>query len=439
MKLALRRFVLSRVKDWFTAILIFLFTIYCFYSYGLLPFFAWKTVFGGRLGYIGDTPYRSAFGLLLVLISFLLFLKKKKLNKKMLLLALWCFISTSVNILTGGISHVFSFEWLLYLTFICFVLVSAETKKRAYRLFYNIFVYTLLAPIIIYILVHIGLDVPYIEAEAYESIKSYYGISYRIYPFASQWTQTYNPAYYALRMCGIYNEPGVVGTFSALFLCMEEYKIKGNWKNAVLLIGGIFSFSLGFYALTAIFFVCRLVSLKKNYIVLFLAMVIGYCVFINVPFSDNNLKRIQNRLTITSEGLGGDNRSNDRYERVYKEFKSEGFKVVLFGKGQSAMEEVLEDHNIDGCSYKNLIYNYGILGFINQIIWIIVFGLMMCMHRNRSSKIYVFTCIMVFLANLYQRPSMFALQYLLIFVGGLYKKLDCGQMYHLREVSNAGN
>ena len=148
--------VIDKRNKLLVAILIPLFIIYCFYSYGLLPFFAWKTFLGGIFGYIGDTPYRSGFGLLIVLLSILLLLKKKKLDSKMILLAIWCFLSTSVSILAGGKSHIFSFEWLLYLTFICFVLMSAKTKRKAYQLFYNVFVYTLIVPIIIYILIHIG-------------------------------------------------------------------------------------------------------------------------------------------------------------------------------------------------------------------------------------------------------------------------------------------
>jgi len=256
-------------------LLVFLFVLYCFYSYGLQPFFTWKTFCGGIFGHMGSIPFRSIIGLMIALTG-LVYLCPMKVERQMLILSLWVFAEAVFIIFAGGFHHIFSFEWLLYSSVICFLLVSKELKIKTYRLFYNLFVISLIIPIIIYVLLQFGIPVPYMELQSPESIKEYYGIYYKIYPFASQWDHMNSSSYYGLRMCGIYNEPGVIGTFSALLLGIEKYKMKGDWKNKILFLAGILSFSLAFYALTVIFFLCQFISLKKKNIIIVFILLFVY-------------------------------------------------------------------------------------------------------------------------------------------------------------------
>lgn len=398
-----------------------LFVLYCFYSYGLQPFFTWETFWDGKLGYIGEVSFRTIIGLLIIIVSLIVFVRRnQKFNKQDFTLAVWCLATTGIGILFSGFEHFFSLEWIIFLVFFCFMLSSDELKAKSYYLFYNIFVIALIVPIIVYILVHIGIHVPYTEIKAFEQMKTNQWIYYKIYPLASQWASPYQETYCALRLCGIYNESGVVGTYAALLLCIEKFKLKDNWKNVVLLIGGILSFSLAFYLIVFIYFTIKAAKLNTKYLFLIISVVCLYFVFMNVSFENEALTRLQARFTITSYGLQGNNRTSESYDQLFNSFIAEGGTNLLFGYGHGEIEKVMEERLINGSSYKNLIYNYGIVGFFNQILWMLAFPFIYRRKtHNNSSLFYALTCVSVFIASFYQRPAMFALQYMLPLVGGV--------------------
>lgn len=405
--------------------MIFLVVLYCFYSYGLQSFFTWKTFANGIFSSIAGIPVRSILSLFIVLYG-MFFIVNRKHKKILFLFAIWILFIGFLILVAGGQKHIFSFEFLLYLVPVIFVLLPEDIQRSSYRVYYNVFVYSLIIPIIIYIFVHVGINIPYITLEAPEQLKTYNGIYYKLYPLAVQWNHNYNPLYYGMRMCGIYNEPGVVGTFSALLLCIEEYKFKGKWKNIILLIAGMFSFSIAFYLLTALFFTIQIISMNPKHIIVLLSIVLTYVVFINIPINNPSIARVQKRLTIAENGLVGNNRTNMMYDKVFNEFVEGNFIRVIFGNGASEIEDILEERNIDASTYKNLIYNYGILGFIGQILWILCYALYLSKNSKKSEKLYVFTFVLILFANMYQRPFMFSLQYYTILIGGLKNKLDEG-------------
>jgi len=427
-----------RIKFKMEDLMIPLFLLYCFYSYGLAPYFTWETFAGGTFNNCFGIPLRSIIAAIIVVIG-LTNVVKGKLSKKSVHMCIWCMFTMAISIIQSGIDHIFSFEWLIYLVLCVFLLIEDSGKIKAYRYFYNIFVFSLIAPIIIYILVHIGVNVPYIIINAPEEIKTINSVSYKIYPLAAQWYNPYADAYRSLRLCGIYNECGVVGTYSALLLSIEGYRLKGNWKNIVLLIGGILSFSLAFYFLTICYFIVRAIDINWKYMVPLIIIVVIYIIFVNVHFANEALTKFQNRFLITDYVLNGDNRTSPGYDRIYENFIHEGGRKLLFGNGLNEIEDILVSKNIDGSSYKNLIFDYGIFGFFNQIIWIVVYFIYRKIGSTRKEKIYIAACCFVFIANMYQRPSMFALQFLLPLIGGIIYQLHYRpQIYKSGEYSGGG-
>ena len=414
----MRGFKIQKTKDILSGIIAALFVIYIFYSYGLQPYFTWDTFANGRFGYIAGVPIRSIVGLMITVLGVIYLFYKKTVSRRNLYLVLFLLIVCVINTFVGGESHILGFEFLLYSTTCIYLLMDSFLEVRIYRIFYNIFVFTLIIPIIIYILVHAGIKVPYISIEAYEEIKTANWISYKIYPFASQWTHTWGPASYEMRMCGIYNEPGVVGTFCAFFLCAENFKLKGNWKNWILLVGGLFSFSVAFYVLVFIHFISKLASLRKKYFLMFFAIVFGYLVFINIPISNSDIRHVQDRLTFTEGRLKGDNRTNDRYDEIYEAMYNNDSINILFGNGRGSLPTLQQELMIDGSSYTSILYDYGIVGFVSQIIWCVA----VCaryIKQHKDYEPYIWSMLFVYLANMYQRPSFFAIQYIVFLFGGI--------------------
>ena len=74
-------------------------------------------------------------------------------------------------------------------------------------------------PIIWYVLTHIGINVPYTVIELREEIKVTRGWIYKVYPFAVQLRSKWLDAFVNdLRLCGIFDEGGRVGTLAGLIL-----------------------------------------------------------------------------------------------------------------------------------------------------------------------------------------------------------------------------
>lgn len=401
-----------------------LIVLYCFYCYGLQPYFTWKTYDFGFWGIFNQLPIKALISICIIFVGLLIISSSLKKNSTMCAFALWLFISLSFGIIIAGKQSVFSFEWLIPMATSIYIMTPGEVKESTYIFFSNVFVLFLVIPILIYLLLYMGISVPYRELTSPENLKVGLGISYRIYPLASQWTASWNPSYYSLRLCGIYNEPGVVGTYCALLLCGDNFKLHKNWKNIILLIGGILSFSLAFYAITIIYFFCKAASTKWKNVIIIIIIIIIYLVFINMRFENPSITRFQKRLLITSEGFSGNNRTNSIYDSIYNDFLNCGFFTVLFGKGSGAIEKILTSQGVDGASYKNIIYNYGYIGFLNQLLWLLILTIQMCKSQKYKIKKFYFTMFLIYCANMYQRPSMFAMQYLIILLGSDYLFLN---------------
>lgn len=396
--------------------------IVLFSFYYLDPFFTWKTFMGGRLRTLfGVIPFRTIFGLGIIFLWICVYAKKGAEKGIIKLSILVISVALFTIVLAGGIDNnqTFSLSWLPYFVVAVFLLYPEKIQVESYRVFVFIFAVSLVLPIIWYVLTHIGIKIPYVVLESYEEIKVIRGKYYKLYPLATQITSKWDPAFQELHLCGIYDEAGRVGTVAGLILVSEKFKLRGNWKNVVILLGGILAFSLAFYAITVIYFIISCFE-KRNYkkFGIVLCGVLAYFLFMNVQFNDPNITKFQERFEFTSEGLSGNNRTNDEFDGLMDEFYRSSIYDVLFGKGPEAITKIQNKRNIDGSSYKSLIFNYGIVGFGMSILWIALY----CLSKARkkgADKMHIFAIFAVYVANIYQRPTMFMMGYLLIMFGGI--------------------
>ena len=401
----------------FSSLYIILIILYCFYTYDLRPYFFWDTFDSGILGAFNRLPVRSLVGLLVILTGILCI--KNQNNRSMWAFAIVIPIVVGFSLLNND-DYIISPNWLIPFATMVYLIASENIKTKSYVCFYNIFVILLIIPIVIYILVHIGVNVPYSILASHEDIKNSTGVFYKIYPLACQWSDPWNDAYRSLRMCGVYNEPGVVGTLCAMLLCAEDWQLRRNWKNIILLIGGIFSFSLAFYIIILVYVFWRAVNNNWKYTAAIIGVVVIYIVFINIKFNNPVIANFQSRLIITSTGLTGNNRTNIRYDSVYNTLNNDGLFSILFGKGFAAIEDTLAVNSIDGASYKNLIYDYGIIGFSIQIIWYFALSLFVSKGKNKKTRLFCIGMCLIMCANMYQRPTMYGFHYLVVMLGADY-------------------
>lgn len=277
-----------------------------------------------------------------------------------------------------------------------------------------------LIPAILYSLLNLcGINIAHDYIEPIEQIKTNNYYSYAHYPFA---VQLHNSVRVDLvspyRICGIYNEAGLVGTVCSLFLTADKFQFKRKWDNVILLVGGFLSFSMAFYFMVIVYY--ALVNLGKHKLknaIALSSIIILFFVFMNFEFSNPALSSLQARLQITQEGLVGDNRTNERFDAIYSSIYDDPT-ALFIGYGMGEIGAIQRNLLLDGSSYKCLIYDYGYIGFGLFIIWIFY---AVNIFKGQKNNLNIFILLFMYIINIYQRPTMFYPAYLIILIGGCCK------------------
>lgn len=412
--------VKMRNADITKKIVTILFAVYAFL--GNKPYFTWDTFEHGKFANIVGVPIATLVGVLSIgfVLLFILWRGAKIERRKFTLAAFVIILSFFTVLISGGSSHALSMEWLFYIVVALFVLLLDEYQKAAYNIYKSLFVLTLILPIIYYVLVHIGVQIPYDRLESYEPIKVSTLMYYKHYPLASQLTSQYVSELTEFRLSGIYDEAGRLGTLAGLFLVSERFELKGNWKNIIIFVAGVLSFSLAFWIFVVLFLVCWCFErgmLRRMWVLV--GGLVCYFLFIQLDFSSiPGLARLQSRMLFIDGGLTGDNRASDAYNQLFSSLFTMGLKPILFGNGFGSLGE-LQGDMIDGSSYKSLIFDYGVVGFVGQIIWLAKAAFGQLKNRAINNITQYILLFIAYLSNIYQRPTMMNFPFILIFIGGL--------------------
>lgn len=413
--------------------------LYVFYSlWNLYPYFTWDTYKNGIFNSIYGIPISSVIFLFLFMFSSLFFILTKRVSVLRIKLALSVIVTGIVLIGVCGLrfNKLISGDWFPFLAISLFLLYPNEIQLKIYNLYKYVICITLIPSIIYYILTLIGFSIPHDILQSYEVakrgtndlyIQNGYNIYYLHYPFAVQITTfSGSSSFFSIfRLCGIYDEAGRVGTLCALFLISERLKIKKDWKNMVFLIAGILSFSLSFVLLIVIYYVLySLFNHKQKNIIGLVLLFICYLIFINLPIEQPIIANVQNRLRITENGLIGDNRTNEAFDLVFANFLRGNPFNILLGHGAGTYGILTQNNaSLDASSYKSQIIEYGFLGFALILLWIILIAFILY-KRNKvkhQDAIYILIITLEYIINFYQRPSVFYVPYMLIFLGGIIR------------------
>lgn len=282
---------------------------------------------------------------------------------------------------------------------ITFMFLSSDLfLRKVFDNFCFLYTVTMIPSIIMYILVvFVGVGITYNIIEPLNVFKStyYYQFPFLVVPSLSDDI--------SFRFFSYYDEPGVVGTISGIILLVRKIDFK-KWAIYPLLISGILSFSFAFI-LMLIFNVLIFQQMKTKIIILFVS------VFSLLYLSTNEVvdKFIFSRFKIEDGKVVGDNRTIASFDDFWGDFvESDHF---LWGYGQHYSSRV----NSGGASYKDLIINYGIVGFIS-LVFIFTSFAWKKLGRIRPFLIYV----IIFVSIIYQRPFIANIVYFSLFTLPIY-------------------
>lgn len=300
--------------------------------------------------------------------------------------------------------------WFNYYSFFSLLILLLPINKilDVAARFRILFAFSLIPGIFVYVLLLVGFDLPYTVLEAHNELKESLGIFYRDYGVTLALSHLILEIGNStiIRFSGIYDEPGLLGTISALFLLADRFNMKSK-INIILLISGVISVSLVFYIFTIVGF---LMQSNKKIIGIIFIIVLGVGVY-NTPIYDNYLaKRFE---TSSSDGVIADNRVSDCFKAEYEKFASSDSEVQLLGEGNNAHLSTM----CDVSSYKMYIYDYGYIGILVIAIALIIqytYPLLVTGNIFRYIKSSLFF-VFCFFISYYQRPVLFNLAFCLIF------------------------
>ncbi|HDR6313535.1 TPA: polymerase [Bacillus thuringiensis] len=369
----------------------------------LEPFFVW----GNRLKELVGCVYITYF--------FLIAAKYNVISRKDIKLAFF----TIFLILLYSFRYDEVYKILYSFLFLCavlvpFVLLINEIKLKIYDCFIKIIAISYIPAIIVAFLLLLGIDLSWDNLISYSASKSNYrqylwSANYAVYyGFSEQYFFSYGGS--IDRICAMFNEPGVVGTVSALILISKKLKL-GRLYEKIILIAGILSLSMAFYTLIGLYL---LIKNKKHLILFFIAYIL---LFSFTPKDSYLYNRILYRFEINSEGLAGNNRTNEGFEYVYKDFKAGNIKEQFLGIGEKEYFNKALNYKSEALSWKTFVVINGYLLFIIHVLFFLYLSLK---EKNKASIIFA---VFYFMA-IYQRPFDFSLGYWLIFFAGILYSLN---------------
>lgn len=349
----------------------------------LQPFFIWSNI--------------NVVSIIAMLVLFFIFILDFRLNSNFDLLLLFFFtLSLMIGAIDAG-SNLIGIFFMMLLIVAPFIKFNVAYKYyRAFKLIYSTILFFSIISFILVIFLKVGL--PYKLIPPLNTLKDHY---YAVYPFlVTPYLGNSLLDVSIYRFCGIFDEPGVVGTISALFLFAERFQLK-NKQNMIIFVSGLLSLSLFFYI--ASFIYLAIYSSNKVRIIQLFLIVIFYIFTSSNPVLNTmiwgRVKWDENNKTIA-----GNNRSSSDLDDYYEQIK--GSQTYYWG-GTDA--DILLSFSGDA-SYKNLILTYGIIPCILYIVFFIMFA-----YKYLYRKKEVLAFLLVFFLTLYQRPSIYNFVYIFLF------------------------
>lgn len=376
-----------------SSIFYFLFSLFMFFS--LSPFYIWGYY---QLSYL--------LFLFLTVTSYFVCFKLSRISTNDVLLALLIFcICMTYNILSntsfaGAIFFSFAVSMLTFLT--------REDIKRAYKSFSLLYAWLLLPGCIIWIIHVLTGDnqlfsLGRIEPEIIPNqLKVDAGEGYIKYPFMV--VLDYMLALPVYRFMGPFDEPGVLGTISALLLSADKLNLNKK-SNKIIFFSGLISLSLAFYVLISLYFILAMVLKlnRRNILFIILAVLSFFILSMNDTFQQLILSRMSS---------SGDNRSSTSLtDAFYFWVQNDNIHIFLFG---------IRDYIFDGSSsWMTIPIHTGAIGVLSLCLIYVLAWLRYSNFFDKVRSHNVFIFLLVFISSIYQRPDIAKAIFMFIFIYGV--------------------
>lgn len=306
-----------------------------------------------------------------------------------------------------------------------FLLLDDESKIKILKTWISLYCITLVPAIIIHILkIGFSIDFPV------KTITNYIGKSYDTH-FYVYFYYKYN----YIRFCGLYDEPGVIGTFSYLLLIFVDKHLT-KFQRWVLWITGIFS--LSFFFLLSIPLILFIQSIRrKQYFKLAIFSIFGLILAVISPFiidaalkstntssvyQDLIFHTLKSRLDIDENtGSVGAIKSNRLNSQRYtmNEFRNDDRSTILLGNFATSDSKTFGELTEGGLGLEMYLFQYG----IPFLVYTILMAFLINIFPYKNSLYYIMPAIFFTLICLYQRPFLYKIEFVaILYVGSILFK-----------------
>lgn len=327
--------------------------------------------------------------------------KRKIFNSFELIAVLSVVVFRIVNIINAYEYKGLGISTIILCVFFC--LQTDEIRSNVFKWFRYVMVISAIIGIICYISYYLHLGIPYTIVERSKGIEF---LDYKLIYLMNQYGSM-------IRFNGIFEEPGWFGTWAAFYLCADDLKFRKKGDIA-LLIGGILTFSLAFFLILGIYYIVKNLSDWKRWIWLIILAALFFFVVPNIRTGVYAIDRVFERLTITENGLAGDNRSGPLFQKVWENTIQSG--KILLGQGAGYSERYGTGEGEGLASIKSYIVDFGIIGTIIIFAPLFITSVYRAVKtRNKLMLLY----ILINFISLYQRPYLFQTPHFYIYLGGI--------------------
>lgn len=327
------------------------------------------------------------------------------------------FLFQHLHTSSGGVSIEIGFSLILCIIF-GLLLCGQQRICVILKYFTVIFAVSLIPAIIFSVLYAIKIHLDFSVLYSNNVVKGDLGFFYRHYFGCVFLDHEYNTGYLnQYKICGMFDEPGTVGTIGALLLIGNDFwENKNNKWLRIILLGGIMSFSLAFYILMMIYVMVkcfRHVSyrLNRSRAVLFLiGTIAAITVLLNSSIGTMLYSVIFQKMGRAIVNIMyGSGRLTEEYKTSFIELLHSSYAFFGLGYGAKQHGTVFE-----GSLITDLVVEYGLFGTL-LFLMIPLLALLLLCKRSQRNWLFLFALFM----SMYQRPQIFNLTYMIIILGSI--------------------
>lgn len=253
------------------------------------------------------------------------------------------------------------------------------------------------------------------------------------------------------RLCGVYDEPGTVGTIAALCLAVTRFRLS-NVHGAICFLSGLMSLSVAFAVLMTIGLVATALAARQFRLLPWavVCVLVGLVPATGVAFRNNDPHRLTSIILVvpstersksleaagvppsteklptavtpfglwddvqTRQSMALDNRMLPSMRRLLSEYAGGGPGTLLFGIASNASNVRAGE----SASWTQILTNYGAVGF--GWLFLLFAAPLWWLWRSQRLDLGVALLCLLFLMSFYQRPVIWLPAQMLMYFAGLF-------------------